>query len=265
MRRDEVKLRLTKKAEVMLSAKSVLRIVPVSCAAVTATWLICSHLLKEVETKLDRVLEYSRLLSPADMGHARTDIRTYVINSHLLQAQEPPIVIVGDSITEGAFLPTTICGQTVINAGIGGMTPDSYATLIKAKGLLSGMAAHILVVALGTNNAQKLTSEVEFESSYREVLSLLEPHTEKLILAGIPQIENGPLAQYFDLARIDKINTTIETVADQQALRFIPLAASPIPTRDGVHPTPLGYKLWLRSITAVLQQELHCAPSAAAN
>jgi lysophospholipase L1-like esterase len=249
----------------MPTVTSVPRIVLVACAVVTAIGLIFSHGLKEVETKLDRVLDYSRLLSPADMGHARTDIRTYMINSHLLQAQVPPIVIVGDSITEAALLPSTICGYTVVNAGGGGMTPDSYATLIKTKGLLSGMAAHILVVALGTNNAQKLAPVVEFESSYRELLSLLKPHTEKLILAGIPPIENGSLAQYFDLARVDEINATIEAIAEQQALRFIPLAASPMPTRDGVHPSPIGYKLWLRSITAVLQQELHCAPSAAAN
>jgi hypothetical protein len=38
----------------------------------------------------------------------------------LAQAGDNAIVFIGDSITESALLPETICGHQVVNAGLGG-------------------------------------------------------------------------------------------------------------------------------------------------
>lgn len=227
--------------------------------------------LSSVENTLGALLEQSRLLveqsrlmSPADLGNYRSDIRIFMINSQLRQAREP-IVIVGDSITEAAFLPSTICGHSVVNAGIGGLTSSSYLGLIKSQGLLSDMKASLTIIALGTNNAQKLASIEEFESSYKDLLTVLKQHSSSIVLAGIPPLEDGALTPYFDLAKAEQINRAIQLIAGEEHLAFAPFAREETPTTDGVHLTAEGYKLWRGTVISAIQKSLNCRQSITAN
>ncbi|MDI3560219.1 hypothetical protein [Bradyrhizobium sp. Arg816] len=74
----------------------------------------------------------SRLNLLADMVSLQNDriqVRTFAIKSQIAQATQP-IVFVGDSLTEGAWLPSALCGH-LANAGIGGATAVSYAKVVK--------------------------------------------------------------------------------------------------------------------------------------
>ncbi|MBR0872792.1 SGNH/GDSL hydrolase family protein [Bradyrhizobium tropiciagri] len=219
-----------------------------------------SSMVAAMDQQLDRLVQQSALLSPADMGNSRVDTRIFMINSQLHQASAP-VVIVGDSITEAALLPSTICEQAVVNAGIGGTTPGLYATLVRTKGLLADMKAKRLVVALGTNNAQRSLSLSQFEADYRGLLAILVPQAEKVILAGIPPIEDGANSQYFDRSRVGEINRMIEDIAIQQGLPFVAFTGA-MPTVDGVHMSPDGYRTWLGSIAGAVNRSLACGLSA---
>ena len=60
-----------------------------------------------------------------DLESRRLDVRAFMIRSQLARARNP-VVIIGDSITEAALLPSSICGHDVVNAGVGCMTVGSY-------------------------------------------------------------------------------------------------------------------------------------------
>jgi hypothetical protein len=72
-----------------------------------------------VQASLDRLSNEIRLSLSADLGHAHVSVRQFVIHSQIAQVKDP-VVFVGDSITESAFLPAAICGHPVVNAAVGG-------------------------------------------------------------------------------------------------------------------------------------------------
>jgi hypothetical protein len=79
-----------------------------------------------------------------------------MIRSQLAQA-ESSIIVIGDSITEAALFPSSLCGHTIINAGVGGMSVPSYFAI--AKQLLPDEPAALIVIALGTNDSAKTISK----------------------------------------------------------------------------------------------------------
>jgi lysophospholipase L1-like esterase len=211
---------------------------------------------------IDRLSQQLLLHSPADYGHNRIDARIFMINSQLAQAPDP-VVILGDSITEAALFPSKICGHLVVNAGIGGLTPNTYVALISSRGLLERMRAILVVVALGTNNAHTITPLNKFEAAYRSLIAKLKPKADKIILAKVPAIRPGALAYYFDADRIEPINATIKTLADEFNLGLVD--SDDLETIDGVHLSANGYKVWLQAIERSVQDKLGCAPTAEAH
>lgn len=178
------------------------------------------------------------------------------------QAPEP-VVFVGDSITEAALLPSEICGHPVVNAGIGGTTPNTYLALARYRGLLEPMNASLVVIALGTNNAQTIISPAGFEASYRSLIDKLKPRSGKIILATTPAIEQGSIAQYFDATRIAPINSTIKRLAGENKFGFVDHGE--LETVDGVHLSASGYKPWLHSIEVAARKALACSATAEAH
>ncbi len=64
--------------------------------------------------------------------------REFVIRSDLAEATAP-ILVIGDSITEGAKLPREIAGRAVINGGIDGATVEDFERMAPA--LVPGVPA----------------------------------------------------------------------------------------------------------------------------
>jgi len=100
--------------------------------------------------------------SAADLESRRLEVRSFMIRSQLAQAKSP-IVIIGDSITEAALLPSSICSHDIVNAGIGGMTVGSYLPL--AEQLLTGRRVQSIIIALGTNDSE-ISSTAHIEGDY---------------------------------------------------------------------------------------------------
>ncbi len=221
--------------------------------------------LSKIDGKIDRLIVRSALLSPADAGHSRVDARVFMINSQIRQAEDS-VVLVGDSITEAALLPSSVCGHSLVNAGVGGATPTSYLEFIKRNGLLADLHAALVIVALGTNNAQTVVPLSEFAPSYHALLTALSPKARSMILAGIPQI-SGPsaLSAYFDRSRIAQINDAIHATAVEHDYTFIPIADHAIETMDGVHPSAAGYETWRHTLVSAMKKRLGCEPTASAN
>lgn len=193
----------------------------------------------------------------AALRDKHTDIRTFMIKSQMRQAVRP-IVIVGDSITEAALLPSSICGHPLINAGISGLDAGGYLGI---SGQLFTADDALIVIALGTNNPGT------FEASYNRLADLLAQHAPKLIFAGIPPLEfSGELAkQSMSDSIAEANNVIIHQVAANRGSAFVDLRAAmkggDALTLDGVHFNAAGYKLWNPAILNAVSASL---PSCAA-
>ncbi|WP_035675119.1 SGNH/GDSL hydrolase family protein [Bradyrhizobium liaoningense] len=171
-----------------------------------------------------------------------SDVRQFVIRSQLAQAGDDAVVFVGDSITESALFPEEVCGKAIINAGVGGATASSYADKV-----LAGVPAFkpsLIVIALGTNDA--LAKNADFARDYERLVDILSTYSETVLLAGLPSV-----GESFD--------QEIRSIAQRKARPFIDLRSEKeIPTLDGIHVSPEGYKIWLHSIIGGVRAALHC-------
>ena len=214
-----------------------------------------------LRTSIDHLADEIRFSAPADLGHKHTAVRDFIIQSQLAQVKDP-IVFIGDSITESAFLPATICGHPVVNAGLGGATARTYLQI--ANGTLSTLKAPLIIVAIGANDAQIAARKAPpFPQSYNALVKFLKPHAEALVLVGIPPLEmTEPLAsEYFDKAASEENDRAIMAVAARNSIPFADVRSTMTGeklTVDGVHLNPDGYRGWMTAVSAAASQTLNC-------
>jgi hypothetical protein len=165
-------------------------------------------------------------------------VRHYAISAHIDQTTGPRYIVVGDSITEGAVLPT-VCGHAAINAGIGGANAATFAWT--ADRLIARAAPAAVVIALGTNNALSGTPET-FGDHMATLLGALGRSMPVLVMP-IPETSNVPRAAAF--------NAVLREVVSRSSARLLDSVAG-IETTDGIHPSAAGYRGWLASLTAGL-------------
>jgi lysophospholipase L1-like esterase len=222
--------------------------------------------LNELRVVLAKNTENIRLLSPANLGSDRIATRVVMIRSQLAQA-EAPIVIAGDSLTEAALLPSSICGHPVVNAGIGGISVSPYLPL--AEDFLSNREVPLVVVELGTNDSTKVSPRGEsFVSAYRSVAEFFAQHSAQQLFVGLPPVDvTGALAsQYFDGPLMDQHDIAIRALAKERGVDFVDVRSGMAATGmtvDGIHLNKNGYKIWTSSVVRGIEKQIGCAPTIA--
>jgi lysophospholipase L1-like esterase len=210
-----------------------------------------------LNAKLDRIM-------PRMVGHEHSEVREFMIASQLAQMKSP-IVFLGDSITEAAVLPSSICGVAVVNAGIGGAGVDELLKAVPA--LLNGKSPALVVVSIGTNDAYPSSSrERQFSASYAKLLQTLKLLTPLTVVTTIPPIDpKGALtaAAGFDARLIDRFNALIPKMAEDAGASFIDLnlavrGSGTMETLDGVHLAPAAYDRWNAAMGAGARKALRC-------
>lgn len=194
--------------------------------------------------------EHWRLTRPS------TEIAFYVARKRVAldqQADKAPkgvTLLVGDSITEGAWVPT-MCGRPAFNAGISAARTRDM--IRPARDLAQRVDPGLIIVALGTNDAGWAKTPIaRFESDYE---ALLAPFGGRpLILVGLLPIEPARMRSAGDAGRVMakqrlilQENAIIGRIAAEHGAAFVAQSSS-IPTIDGVHPTPVGSEMWKAAI-----------------
>ncbi len=164
-------------------------------------------------------------------------IRSLIIRDAIQEAKEP-IVVVGDSITQSADLPATLCGHPVINAGVGGMNIKQGATLLPL--VFADHRAYLIALALGAN-------DVASPSIAQDYAALIE------------------FAKRF-APRIVAVSYT----SDAETSRQISVAAGEVPhvdvsipgaaKTDMVHLNAKGYSIWLAALQRTVEQQCNTGP-----
>jgi lysophospholipase L1-like esterase len=201
---------------------------------------------------------------PLIISGEHVDVRKFIIWSKLLGATEP-VVVFGDSIVEASDLPQSICGHTVVNAGISGtaiayFVPNAVRLLYDAK-------PSLVVLAVGINDASrgKQGDRVEpFREAYAATLRSLSAFP--VAVATITPI--GPDASNVsDAHLVDRFNDVIRQLANGRMLVDLHKALTRNSTidgihlNDGIHLSGDGYKLWNAEVVDFIGRTLGCAGS----
>ena len=162
-------------------------------------------------------------------------VRRRVIESVIAQrGQIPSYLMIGDSITEMAELPS-ICGRLPINAGIGAATTKTFRTEAARFAELS--KPDFVIVALGGNDA--LTGQFEgFRERYDALSKSLQP--KRVIVIPVPPSSGIP---------------NIQRINDEIAALRVPKAGTleRVETIDGIHLAASSYIEWKQHIIDAAQ------------
>jgi lysophospholipase L1-like esterase len=183
------------------------------------------------------------------------DMRTAI--AKMADAKGPFAVIIGDSITQRASLPESVCGVTLINAGITGSRVSSFVPF--AEEMASrGLAPAAIIVALGVTNAYS-GYHTEFAASYSLLLDSL-PAGSPVALATIAPVDLAVgEGKNIRPASIDAANLAILAAAKLRNLQSIRLdQLQNVGTVDGVHLSADGYPAWDDAIMTGFKTALNC-------
>ena len=195
-----------------------------------------------------------------------------MIGFHLEQAGAGSTLVCGDSRVEAAFLPSSIAGIPVVNAGIGGATISLIGEEV-AK-IVAIHRVGLLVLSAGVNDAKvenRTTNSVsDFRSNLEAAIKKLAPNAERILLTSIPPVENGkPLGPgFYDGTLICRFNEEIAACAGRNGMDFLDLAGPMMNESrelsaglsfDGVHLNRLGYEAWRPLLVSAIERSLDMA------
>ena len=185
--------------------------------------------------------------------------RFFAVQAAIRNAPENPVIIFGDSIVQGAELPSKVCGLPLVNAGVRG-AGIGYV-LRHAAQLLGSSNPKLIVLAVGINNAAaKERREVGFKNRCQQTVASLAS-IAPVVAATVTPIREGYFVSSFgyDPQIVPALNRTILATPNMRAVIDLnaPLSAENF-TMDGVHLNPAGYTLWRSNILKGIKAALGC-------
>jgi lysophospholipase L1-like esterase len=173
---------------------------------------------------------------------------------HTLSRVNDPVIVIGDSIVEASTLPRSICGHSIVNAGLNGASTDSDLGNWLAPAL-GGKRAALIIVALGVNDALASAppSKRTFGDRYAALLALLSKLTPRLAVLEILPVEaQGRITakkQDEVMETINVYNSMLPDLARRSGATFVVLPEMPKPhTIDGVHLNSEGDVAWDKAV-----------------
>jgi lysophospholipase L1-like esterase len=194
---------------------------------------------KSLRPKVDRQRDMTEAL--ARMGNA---------------ANGKYVVLVGDSIVQGARRPGTLCGATIVNAGIAGSRASTLIPLAEEMVAQSSSPA-LIIAALGINDSIA-TYRTDFKASFGLLIESLPK--VPIAVATLTSVDYRlTYGKIMNADTVRAIDSEIREIAEKKGLLLIDLQRSgTFKTSDGVHLTDEDYRTWNKLITDGIKRGLHC-------
>jgi lysophospholipase L1-like esterase len=182
--------------------------------------------------------------------------RFYAIKAAIKQAPEGSVILFGDSIVEGAPLPSAICGYSLINAGVTGAAIGYFEQ--HATELLGSSHPKLIVLAVGINNSSSIAAK-HFQSHYFGTVARLSRFSP-VVVATITPVRSGSGSLGYEAALVPNLNNVISATPKAVAVIDVnePLSSADY-TTDGIHFGVAGYSLWTKAIAGGMSHALGCA------
>jgi lysophospholipase L1-like esterase len=182
--------------------------------------------------------------------------RFYAVKEAIKRAPDGSVVVLGDSIVEGAPLPSTICGHAVINGGVSGAAIGYFES--HAAEILGSAHPRLIVLAVGINNASTVAA-VQFQSQYDATVALLSRRSP-VAVATVTPVRSGPGAIGYQADLVPTFNAAIRATPEAGSVIDLNEPLSSINfTSDGIHFGAAGYAVWIKTMTESITNTLGCA------
>jgi hypothetical protein len=139
--------------------------------------------------------------------------RFYAIKAEIRHTPDP-VIVLGDSIVQGASLPKWICGQAVVNAGVVGAAVGYFER--HGAELLGSSRPKLIVLAVGINDASPIAGR-QFRSRYRKTVALLS-RAAPVVVATITPVRSGDASSVYDAKLVPSFNDAIKATPNVKAV-----------------------------------------------
>jgi hypothetical protein len=151
--------------------------------------------------------------------------------------------IIGDSITEHAYIPS-LCGKSVLNAGIGGAEIRDAETLMAE--LAPILKTDKIILAVGVNDTRRGDAK---QTDFERLVRVAKAMGAEVFAATISPVDAAkPDGAARDPALIDAINAQIRSSVEASHLIDMGASMKAEETKDGVHLTEAGARKWGNAI-----------------
>ena len=167
------------------------------------------------------------------------------------------IVMIGDSITDGAEWYELLKNNEVQNRGIGGDT---------TKGILDRLdtinkSIKKAFIMIGINDIAGYKRVDEIYNNYIKILEDLERKDIKVYIQSVLYVEKNYLKSKYANEEVFKLNNKLKKLAEHKELTFIDLNSVLAPnsylesiyTDDGIHLNPKAHILWANEILKYIE------------
>jgi lysophospholipase L1-like esterase len=177
----------------------------------------------------------------------------------LSQMETAPVVMLGDSLTEGAQWSEITGCPFLANRGIGG---DDAAGLLKRLDGVTGLKPAAVFLMIGVNDVNSGVSTDTIVENVQEVVQRLTKSGARVYLTMVL-----PVAESFKKInpKIDELNKAYVKLAKEAKITVVDFRADTRNadgflkdefSRDGIHLTAEGYRAWRDAVMPLVQQ--HC-------
>jgi lysophospholipase L1-like esterase len=169
------------------------------------------------------------------------------------------VIVLGDSIVEGAILPASLCGHNVVNAGVTGAGIDYFHRY--ADELISSAQPSLIVLAVGVNDTgigDDVGRAPTFRSAYEATAAALIRNAP-LVVTTIAPIQSSSYSRPFSALLVPILNEIIKGVPHIKALIDVntPLTRENF-TSDGIHLNAEGNAIWSGAVSEGISRALGC-------
>jgi lysophospholipase L1-like esterase len=171
------------------------------------------------------------------------------------------VLVLGDSLVEGALLPERVCGIPILNGGVGGARASTLLPLLEDISV-SAKPPKLVIIAVGVNNAATAYwDEHSFAASYSELLRKAMSISRVAVATTTPVDFSLDVGKTLNATARDDINNFIVATAEKFDLDVIHLdqltTAGPL-TMDGVHLSGAAKEIWLSRVMSKAASALGC-------
>lgn len=176
----------------------------------------------------------------------------------LMHNSEFSIVMLGDSITDGAEWYELLEYNKVQNRGIGGDT--TYGVLTRLSSINKSIKK--VFIMIGINDIASYKSVDEIYSNYLKIIEILEKEGKKVYIQSILYVGNDYLnANSFNL-QVSELNVKLQNLAKNKNIVFINLNSifastgylEKKYTSDEIHLNGEAYVLWAEAIKPYIKE-----------
>ena len=190
------------------------------------------------------------IVSELELSHERF----YAIKAEISQTPDA-VIVLGDSIVQGAPMPKWICGYAVINAGVVGAAVEYFER--NAAELLGLSRPRLIVLTVGIKDASPKMAK-QFRLRYRKTVASLS-RVGSVAVATITPVRSGNGSAGYDAQLVPGFNDAIKKTPNVKAIIDLnkPLSSANW-TTDGIHFGHEGYALWTKAMVEGVSDALGC-------